>query len=65
MLALTNKFGDEPNWLKYSDYLKLRQLHNLAYKKENKFISDESHVRGIPTKEKLEDYYENLRTYFK
>ena len=65
MLALTNKFGDEPNWLKYSDYLKLRQLHNLAYKKENKFISDESHVRGIPTKEKLEDYLNNLDKKFR
>jgi len=64
-LALTNKFGSEPNWLKREELMKLRELHRLAYKKENKFISSDSHVRGIPTKEQLEDYLDNLDKKFK
>ena len=64
MLALTNKYGEEPEWLTFAEYMKLRQLHNLAYKKDNKFISDEKHVRGIPTKHQLEEYLESLDKKF-
>ena len=64
-LALTNKFGSEPEWLKRDELMKLRELHRLAYKKENKFISSDSYIRGIPTKDQLEKYLESLDKKFK
>jgi len=64
-LALTNKFGSEPEWLKRDELMKLRELHRLAYKKENKFISSNSYIRGIPTKDQLEKYLESLDKKFK
>ena len=64
-LALTNKFGSEPEWLKRDELMKLRELHRLAYKKENKFISSDSYIRGIPTKDQLEKYLESLDKKYK
>jgi len=64
-LALTNKYGDEPDWLKKSEISKLRELHKLAYKKDTKFISNSSHVRGIATKEELETYLFDLDKKFR
>ena len=64
-LALTNKYGSEPNFLKQEELLKLRELHRLAYKKENKYISSDSYLRGIPTKDQLEEYLESLDKKFR
>ena len=64
-LALTNKYGSEPGWLKKEELMKLRELHRLAYKKENKYISSDSYIRGIPTKGELEEYLESLDKKFK
>jgi len=64
-LALTNKYGSEPSWLKKEELMKLRELHRLAYKKENKYISSDSYIRGIPTKGELEEYLESLDKKFK
>tara|TARA_R100001163_G_scaffold11802_1_gene10870 strand:- start:1260 stop:2519 length:1260 start_codon:yes stop_codon:yes gene_type:complete len=64
-LALTNQYGDEPDWLKKSEIMNLRELHKLAYKKATQFISNESQVRGIPTKEQLEEYLHSLDKKFK
>ena len=64
-LALTNKYGSEPNFLKQEELLKLRELHRLAYKKENKYISSDSYLRGIPTKDQLEQYLESLDKRFR
>ena len=65
MLALTNKYGEEPEWLTFAEYMKLRQLHNLAYQKNNKYISSDSYIRGIPTRDQLEEYLESLDKKFK
>ena len=64
-LALTNKYGDEPSWLKESDRIKLRKLNNLEMKKLKKFRSDDSHVRAIPTKLEMENYLHSLWPKFK
>lgn len=64
-IALTNQFGEEPEWLKEADIKKIRGLHKLAFKKENEFISNDSSVRGIPTKEQLEEYLHSLDKKFR
>jgi len=64
-LALTNQYGDEPDWLKESETKKLRALSKLASDKENEFVSNEKSVRAIPTKEELEEWLNSLDPKFK
>ena len=64
-LALMNQCGEEPHWLQESETKKLRELHKLAFGKENKFVSSEKSVRAIPTKEELEEWLHSLDAKFK
>ena len=64
-LALMNQYGEEPHWLKESETKKIRELHKLAFGKENKFVSSEKSVRAIPTKEELEEWLNSLDPKFK
>ena len=64
-LALLNRFGSEANFLKQEELLKLRELHRIAYKKTNQYISSDSYLRGIPTKDQLEEYLESLDKKFR
>ena len=64
-LALMNQYGEEPHWLQESETKKIRELHKLAFGKENKFVSSEKSVRGIPTKEELEEWLHSLDAKFK
>ena len=64
-LALMNQYGEEPDWLKESETKKIRELHKLAFSKENKFVSNEKSVRAIPTREELEDWLNSLDPKFK
>mgnify|MGYP003147764899 FL=1 len=64
-LALMNQYGEEPHWLQESETKKLRELHKLAFGKENKFVSSEKSVRAIPTKEELEEWLHSLDAKFR
>ena len=64
-LALTNRYGQEPNFIQQTELQKLRELHRLAYKKTNQYISSDSYLRGIPTKDQLEEYLESLDKRFR
>ena len=50
---------------KESETKKIRELHKLAFSKENKFVSNEKSVRAIPTREELEDWLNSLDPKFK
>ena len=64
-LALMNQYGEEPHWLQESETKKIRELHKLAFGKENKFVSSEKSVRAIPTKEELEEWLHSLDAKFR
>jgi len=64
-LALLNRYGSEADFLKQEELLKLRELHRIAYKKTNQYISSDSYLRGIPTKDQLEEYLESLDKKYK
>ena len=65
-LAISNKFGDEPEWLKRIDLVALREQHNSSSTKSKRYIpgQDLSGVRAIPTQEEAEAYLDSLSDEF-
>tara|TARA_Y100001963_G_C6745516_1_gene431388 strand:- start:167 stop:1519 length:1353 start_codon:yes stop_codon:yes gene_type:complete len=65
-LALFNKDGDEPHWLRRSDLDILREQHNQGKKKAVRYQSVKSTgtVRAIVTREQAEAYFDkNMKEY--
>ena len=65
-LAISNKFGDEPEWLKRIDLVALREQHNSSSTKSKRYQpgQDLSGVRAIPTQKEAEAYLDSLDDEF-
>ena len=65
-LALSNKNGTEPNWIKRSNLDLLREQHNRANKKAIRYQPNKEigNIRGIPTREEAEKYLDELAPDF-
>ena len=60
-LAITNEYGTEPHWLTKNNLIELRQIHNSASKKIQRYqTAFEMKIRGIPTREEAEKYLNSL-----
>ena len=64
--AITNKYGEEPKWLKRENLIEQRNLHNDAKRKEKRYAtsSDLGDIRGIPTKKEAEKYLNKIEKNF-
>ena len=65
-LALSSKYGDEPEWLMRKDLVLLRQQNNASRSKSVRYQpgKDISGVRAIPTKKEAEDYLDSIGEEF-
>ena len=65
-LALSTINGSEPNFIPKSSLLLLREQHNRENKKLKKYRPDYefANIRGIPTKEEAEKYFDSLDKQF-
>ncbi len=61
-LALSSTNGNEPNFIPKSYLMTLREQHNREAKKLKKYTPDKQfgNIRGIPTKEEAEQYFDSL-----
>lgn len=60
-LAITNEYGTEPHWLTKNNLTELRQIHNSASKKIQRYqTAFEMKIRGIPTRKEAEEYLNSL-----
>ena len=61
-LALSNKYGTEPTWLKRTDLDLLRENYNRARSKTQRYnpAKEIGGVRGIPTRAEAEAYLDSL-----
>ena len=59
--------GKEPEWLKREDLLEQRTLHNQSKGKKTRYItnSDIGDIRGIPTREEAEKYFDRINKEFR
>ena len=64
--ALKEQDGKEPEWLKREDLLEQRTLHNQSKGKKTRYItnSDIGDIRGIPTREEAEKYFDRINKEF-
>ena len=61
-LALSSTNGNEPNFIPKTYLMTLREQHNREAKKLKKYTPDKQfgNIRGIPTKEEAEQYFDSL-----
>ncbi len=61
-LAISNKFGDEPEWLMRKELVTLRDQHKSSSSKSTRYQpgADISGVRAIPTIEEAEKYLDHI-----
>ena len=65
-LALSSTNGNEPNFIPKTYLTVLREQHNREARKINKYIPTKEfgNIRGIPTKEEAEQYFDSLDKEF-
>ena len=65
-LALSSINGNEPKFLTKANLIILREQHNREFKKIKKYRpnNDLANIRGIPTKEEAENYFDSLHKQF-
>ena len=61
-LAISSKYGDEPEWLQRKDLVTLREQNNASRTKAKRYQpgQDLGGVRAIPTQKEAEQYFDGL-----